>query len=34
MLGRWVLDLVDDSDATHVEFVEVFHGIFFLIMRK
>ena len=34
MLGGWVLDLGDDSDAIHVEFVEVFGGMFFLILRE
>jgi hypothetical protein len=34
MLGGWVLDLGDGSgDATHVKFVEVSSGVFFLVFR-
>lgn len=31
MLGCWVLNLGDGGDATHVKFVEVFSGVFFLV---
>ena len=34
MLGGKVLDLGDGSNAIHVEFVEVFSGMFFLILRE
>ena len=33
MLGGWILDLGDGVDAIHVEFVKVFGGMFFLILR-
>ena len=31
--GGWVLDLGDGGDATHVKFVEVISGVFFLVFR-
>ena len=36
MLGGWVLDLGDGGggDAIHVEFVEIFGGMYFLILRE
>lgn len=34
MLGGWVLNLGDGGDTIHVELVEVFSNIFFLILRK
>ena len=34
MLGGWVLDLDDGGDAIHVEFVEVFSDMFFLVLRE
>ena len=34
MLGGKVLDLGDGSNAIRVEYVEVFSGVFFLILRE
>ena len=34
MLDCWVLDLGDGGDAIHVEFVEIFSGVFFLVLRE
>ena len=33
MLGDWILDLGNGVDAIHVEFVEIFGGMFFLVLR-
>ena len=36
MLGCWILDLSDgdSGDAIHVEFVEIFSGVFCLVLRE
>ena len=34
MLGGWVLDLGDGGDSIYVKFVEVFSGMFFLVLRE
>ena len=33
-LDGWVLDLGDGGDGIHVDFVEVFSGIYDLILRE